>query len=172
MRVFIVFLIVSSFSALATLPEILPIVKNSQCEPGEMTVVKKYECESKETSVNFKEALKAHLKTIKSRDLIGFVNTLVQDERLLLIMPNGAKISGFKAVKELHAQWFADPDWHIETDIINLIETKTMSTAILDVKYSDLNAEGKPYSMQYYLNVTFVFENGKWLLILDQNTKY
>lgn len=172
MRFFYIFLIVLSFSSLAKSPSGQPLTKNPQCESGVSTEVKKSDCEIKVVNMSFKDALNAHLETIKARDLEGFVKTVVQDERLLLIMPNGAKISGFKAAKELHAQWFADPDWHIEIDIINLIETKTMSTAILDVKYSDLNAEGKPYSMQYYLNVTFVFENGKWLLILDQNTKY
>ena len=120
--------------------------------------------------MNFKESLDNHISAIFSRDLDGFSSTLVNDDRLTLILPNGSVLNGFDAIVDFHRAWFSDPDWHIETTLLKRIETDSSCTALLDVVYSDLDESGKPYLLKYILSLTFVFERECWLLVFDQNT--
>ncbi|GAA5219073.1 hypothetical protein ACFSJ3_17100 [Corallincola platygyrae] len=120
--------------------------------------------------MTFKQALAHHLAAIQQRDLRGFRETVVQDERLMVILPNGKVIQGFNDVLTFHTGWFNDQDWRLETKQISLVEGDSLSTALLLVDYQDLNADGEPYSMSYYLSLTFTFEQGKWLMLFDQNT--
>jgi hypothetical protein len=169
MRSFITLIIIFSLEVLSFRTT---LAQNLKPEPNSKILINKDNDIDFVNSISFEEALKIHLDAINNRDIDGFIESVVQDERLLLIMPNGTKIKGFHAVRNFHIKWFADHDWSIETNIVHQIETKAMSSVILDVTYSDLNANGKPYTMKYYLNLTFVFENMKWVLISDQNTKY
>jgi hypothetical protein len=120
--------------------------------------------------LRFEEALNNHLEMVKRRNLPGFTKTVIQDERLILILPNGTLIEGFEAVKQFHAEWFSDPDWTLESRLIKTIIGQDLGTALLEVEYKDLDMDGEPYFLKYYLNLTFLFENEQWLLVFDQNT--
>jgi hypothetical protein len=120
--------------------------------------------------MNFQDALNHHLNTISNRDLDAFSKTIVNDDRLTLIMPNSTVLNGFDEILAFHKNWFSDPDWNIEANLIKVIESDNTATALLDVTYNDLNEAGKPYQLQYLLSLTFVFENDTWLLVFDQNT--
>ncbi len=120
--------------------------------------------------MNFQDALNHHLSTISNRDLDAFSKTIVNDDRLTLIMPNSTVLNGFEEILAFHKSWFSDPDWNIEANLIKVIESDNTATALLDVTYNDLNEAGKPYQLQYLLSLTFVFENDTWLLVFDQNT--
>lgn len=120
--------------------------------------------------MNFRESLDNHLSAVAARNLEEFSKTLVNDDRLTLIMPNSSVLNGFKAVVDFHKGWFSDPDWAIETTLLKTIEGDSSCIALLDVVYSDLDESGKPYQLNYILSLTFVYEEGSWLLVFDQNT--
>ena len=122
----------------------------------------------RELTLTFKETLSKHLSAIDNRDIDGFLATIVKDERLVVIMPNGTLIKGYENVKNFHEDWFSDPDWSLDT--VSEVVCSDSATALLKVKYNDLDPDGNPYSMEYYLSLTFVLEGGQWLLALDQNT--
>ena len=75
--------------------------------------------------MKFEDALKKHLALIKNRNLSGFVETIVRDDRPVLILPHGTMITGFEAVAKFHRDWFNDPDWHIETSLVRSSLGKT-----------------------------------------------
>lgn len=120
--------------------------------------------------MNFKESLENHLNTISSRNLEDFSRTLVKDDRLTFILPNGSVLNGFETIVDFHKDWFSDPDWRIETTLLKTVESVSSCTALLDVVYSDLDESGEPYQLNYILSLTFVFERDSWLLVFDQNT--
>lgn len=120
--------------------------------------------------MNFKDSLDNHLKAIADRNLEGFAETLVKDDRLTLVLPNCSVISGYDETVKFHKNWFADPDWHLETSLIKTLESESSCTALFDVVYSDVDETGAPYQMKYVLSLTFVHEQGAWLLVFDQNT--
>ncbi|ASP37624.1 DUF4440 domain-containing protein [Bacterioplanes sanyensis] len=119
---------------------------------------------------SFEHALAHHLDTIRRKDIKAFCDTLIQDERLTLILPNGTLMQGYDAIAEFHQHWFADPDWSMTLEQLSTTQTAEMANALFSVVYDDLDPDGKPYRLRYFLSLTFVLEDEQWRLLLDQNT--
>jgi ketosteroid isomerase-like protein len=126
----------------------------------------------KHKEATLKEAVAFHLQTITNRNLEAFQKTVVQDGRLRVILPNGQLLKNFSEIITFHQNWFADPDWSMNVNIQQSIQTAAMGYVFCDVVYHDLDQEGQPYQLTYWLTLTFIHEEGRWLLIHDQNTKY
>lgn len=120
--------------------------------------------------MSIEQALEFHLNSVKNRNLDAFASTLVQDDRLTLIMPNGNALFGYDAIIDFHKNWFADPDWTLQTTLLKLLPADTSATALLEVTYRDLDASGQPYQLSYLLSLTFIQQDGEWRLLFDQNT--
>lgn len=118
------------------------------------------------------DALGQHLKTIAERDLTGFEKTIVPDGRLRVILPNGRILQGHDEVMAFHKNWFSDPDWSMVVERQESWATADMGYVLCQVTYNDLDEEGQPYALRYWLTLTFVYEHGQWLLIHDQNTLF
>jgi ketosteroid isomerase-like protein len=110
------------------------------------------------------------LAAIQQRDLPAFLATLTTQPDLNLILPNGRLFRQRDAVVDFTRQWFADPDWRIQFDLLRTVESSKMALALLSVTYDDLDASGQPYRLQYYLSLVFAQEAGAWRLVHDQNT--
>jgi len=121
--------------------------------------------------MNFNNTLTKHLEAMSNKQFETFMSTVCAD-RITLIMPNGTLISKYEDFYELHKQWFSDSDWSIDYTILNTIESSGLSSALLSIDYKDLDENGKPVSMTYYLNLMFEEIQNEWLLIHDQNTIY
>ncbi|MCL2235099.1 MAG: nuclear transport factor 2 family protein [Defluviitaleaceae bacterium] len=119
---------------------------------------------------DFKDALDAHLKTIKERDLAGFSEFLHPDHPCIIILPNGSMISGNGDIVDFHRDWFADADWRMDVSVVDIFADDAMGYALLDVVYHDLDEGGEPYQMNYFLSLLFKNVGGKWVLVRDQNT--
>lgn len=117
----------------------------------------------------FKDALQLHLEAIQNRDLDSFCST-ISDDSITLIMLNGTIIDNRMKFIEFHKDWFSDEDWKLNYEIIKLDETEKMAYALLAIHYEDIDMEGKPVHMKYYLNLIFKKYEDNWLLVFDQNT--
>ncbi len=118
----------------------------------------------------FKDALQLHLDSIQKKDLDSFSSTISEDT-ITLIMMNGTIIDDRNKFMEFHKDWFSDEDWKLNYEIIRMDETDKMAYALLAVHYEDIDIEGKPVFMKYYLNLIFKKYKENWLLVFDQNTK-
>ncbi len=117
----------------------------------------------------FKETLDLHLKAINERNLEVFLSTVATD-KVRLILPNGQLITGKEAFNTFHKSWFEDLDWSIKSQTISVECHESLSTALLDVIYYDLDTNGNKTELTYYLYLVFEKIDEKWYLIHDQNT--
>jgi len=120
--------------------------------------------------MTFQETLQIHLHAIDTRDLPTFISTLTTDPVLTLLLPNGRFFDQREQVVAFMDNWFADPDWRLTYELVRTVETNTMGLALLFVTYDDLDAQGQPYQLRYYLTLIFQYEAGRWALVHDQNT--
>lgn len=118
--------------------------------------------------MQFSEAVNQHLAAIGRRDLDGFLAT-VHDE-VSLIMPNGRLLAGRDEVAAFHRDWFDDPDWSWELDLLRTTTVGDSGVATFAVAYHDLDAQGEPYQLSHVLTLIFVRVGDEWLLLHDQNT--
>lgn len=121
--------------------------------------------------MKFEETLEYHLSALTSRNLDAFLSTVCKDN-ITLIMPNGMILKTYEQFKQFHKDWFMDMDWKMTYTVMNINITSEMASALLSVKYSDLDQDGNVYKMTYYLNLIFECFDGRWLLIVDQNTLF
>jgi len=119
---------------------------------------------------NFEEVLAMHLQSIKDRNISKFSEFLHPSENSIIILPNGSMIEGYENIIDFHKTWFEDTDWRMDTTIVDIFATNDMGYALLNVIYHDLNEEGQPYEMKYFLSLLFKKTNDKWILLRDQNT--
>ena len=120
--------------------------------------------------MTFQETLDRHLTALQTRDLETFVSTLSAAGDLNLIFPNGIRLRTYDEVVDFHKDWFSDPDWSLHAELLSLHESAEMAMVLLLVTYDDVDEDGEPYQLTYYLNLIFALRDGQWLLVHDQNT--
>ena len=114
----------------------------------------------------FESQLRGHLGAVVSRDLDLLVSTLDQD--VVVIFPNGSMLKGKQEVADFHREWFADPEWTFEPEIIRIDFGASRASALVRYTYRD-NAEAAPRST--FLSLQFRRRGDEWLLFHDQNTR-
>jgi ketosteroid isomerase-like protein len=114
------------------------------------------------------DAVDAHLDAIARRDLDAYLATVHAD--VTMIMPNGALLTGRDAAAEVQREWFGDPDWSWDVEVLHSTSAGDTGVALLAVDYRDVDAGGRPYAMAYLLGLVFVRVGAGWLLLHDQNT--
>ncbi|MCL2353681.1 MAG: nuclear transport factor 2 family protein [Defluviitaleaceae bacterium] len=119
---------------------------------------------------DFESVLNVHLKAIADRDLSVFSKFLHPSQNIIIILPNGNIIEGFESVVNFHKRWFEDLDWHMDVKMLDIITIDNVGYALLDVIYHDLDEDGNPYELKYFLSLLFNKINNRWFLIRDQNT--
>lgn len=121
-----------------------------------------------ETKRGFSEALERHLEAIRERDLERFAAT-VDVERMVLVTADGEVIADGHRFVELHREWFASPEWTIETDLLHARETGGVATCLLKLDYYQHTEAGELHE-ESILGLVFAELAGRWLLVQDQNT--
>ena len=119
--------------------------------------------------MNFEQTLQRHLNAIKDRNLDEYEAT-VSTEKPYVVLPDGTLLKGHQAIIDWHRDWFSDPDWRIEVNILHVDETKDTGLALATINYDDIDPQGNPYHKKYYLSLGFAQQAGEWKLIHDQNT--
>ncbi|WP_105615909.1 YybH family protein [Vallitalea okinawensis] len=119
--------------------------------------------------MEFKDTLELHLQSIKDKNLDIFLST-VSKEEVVLIMPDGNIIDEKEKFESFHQDWFMDEDWSLHYELLKVIESVDMCSALLKINYRDCDPEGQPIKINYYLNLVFKKFKDQWLLVFDQNT--
>lgn len=123
-----------------------------------------------ELITGFTQTLDKHLKALQEKNLTSFLETINQHGELSLVFPNGRLLTGAAEVIDFHREWFSDPDWSIQAEIVRKLETSELAFALLRVIYDDVNHAGQPISKHFFLNLIFQRQGENWLLVHDQNT--
>jgi ketosteroid isomerase-like protein len=119
--------------------------------------------------MTFRETLDKHLEAIRGRDLRSLIETL-PDETLTLVMSDGRLVTTVAEFVELHRGWFEQTSWSLDTQIAALHETPRMGFATIHLDYRDVSPDGTRTRQTSYLTLIFALQDGRWVMILDQNT--
>jgi ketosteroid isomerase-like protein len=115
--------------------------------------------------MTFRQALQKHLDAIRDRDLPALADT-VAPERLVLVMADGRLARTTREFLDTHRGWFAASGWTLGTQEIEIIEGSDLALAVLRLDYR----EPPDVRSESYLTLVFQRREGRWLMILDQNT--
>lgn len=120
--------------------------------------------------MTFQQTVEVYLEAVKKRDLQQVLAAIAFDEDIDIIVFSGAHFKGQAFAVNLHAAWFADPDWKLEARIMRIVETPEMAYAFILADYSDEKLGDTPYTGQHYVTLVFRKRNGRWYLTHDQTT--
>jgi ketosteroid isomerase-like protein len=123
----------------------------------------------KSITMTFRETLDRHLAAIRARDLSGLIDTLPQDE-LTLVTSQGELVRDVGEFIAMHRGWFAATTWTLDAEIVSLLESPEIGTALLLLDYRDEPAGQAPVREKSYLSLIFARRDGRWVMIHDQNT--
>jgi uncharacterized protein (TIGR02246 family) len=118
---------------------------------------------------SFREALGRHLLAIEERDLEALADT-VADAEILLVMSDGKLVRSKKEFVEAHRGWFAMKNWRLEVKPVQIIDTPALGVALLQLEYRETPPGKPPTRQESVLTLVFQQKDGKWVMVLDQNT--
>ena len=115
--------------------------------------------------MTFRETLERHLRAIQNRDLAELADTVAADG-LVLVMADGKLALQSEEFLEAHRGWFAMQSWTLDSTPVRTFESADLAVAVLRLDYR----EPPSVRSESYLTLVFERRNGKWLMVLDQNT--
>lgn len=118
---------------------------------------------------SFREALGRHLLAIEDRDLDALADTVADDE-ILLVMSDGKLARSKKEFLEAHRGWFAMKNWRLEVKPVHIFDTPQLGVALFQLEYRETPPGKPPTRQESMLTLVFQQRNGKWVMVLDQNT--
>ena len=119
---------------------------------------------------SFRETLGRHLLAIEERDLDALADTVADDE-ILLVMSDGKLVRSKKEFLEAHRGWFAMKNWRLEVKPVQIIDTPALGVALFQLEYRETPPGKPPTRQESMLTLVFQLRNGKWVMVLDQNTQ-
>ena len=115
--------------------------------------------------------LQTHLDAIGKRDLDGLMATVTGSDRLVTLLPNGTKLDGRQAYRDLHVDWFADTAWRMQLEEVHRQVRDDTAVILLRYGYWRRDADGREtLARNAWLTLVFAREQGEWRLVYDQNT--
>ena len=119
-------------------------------------------------ALSWRDTLQRHLDAIQRRDLPALAETI--NDELVLIAADGTVQRSKQEFLDAHRAWFEMEHWTLHATPIELREGGGMAAAVLHLLYCE-DAPGKP-ALRQQSHLTLVFEkrDGRWLMVLDQNT--
>lgn len=121
-----------------------------------------------EVTAEFEAALQHHLDAIAHRDLGAFRASLTRGPVLYTIFQNGGAVTTPAETLALHEEWFQDPNWSWEGEIIHQVVGSDLGFVLMKYQYRS-TPEDTPSTTW----LTLVFQrlpDGSWHLVHDQNT--
>jgi ketosteroid isomerase-like protein len=119
--------------------------------------------------VGFAETLDEHLAAIRARDLTRLAAT-VSTRGVRLVTAQGEVSTDPDRFLALHADWFRATTWSIATRLLHAHEGTDLATCLLALEYRDDPPGGTPIREDSVLGLVFALEDGRWVLVQDQNT--
>lgn len=116
---------------------------------------------------DFDAALQSHFAAIANRDLAAFAAHLTRGETLYTIVQNGHAFTTPAETVEIHRQWFEDPNWTWEGNVVHKVVGEDVAMALVRYDYRP-----RPDAPGFTTWLTYVFElqDGEWRIVHDQNT--
>lgn len=92
--------------------------------------------------MSFAGTVALYFSALADRKLEHIAALFDNDAQTTVIMPNGMLVAGYPAIMDLHREWFSDPDWSMEQEMISMHEMGNLGLALAKVIYHDLNECG------------------------------
>jgi uncharacterized protein (TIGR02246 family) len=118
---------------------------------------------------SFDATLAAHLRAIQRRDIARYAATVHPQAQLIL--PNAAVVSGKREVVEVNREFFADPTWTLAATELSRGVTERAATVVFRFAFTYTEPDGSQVVSTNVVGLTFVRDNGRWLMLHDQNTR-
>jgi hypothetical protein len=115
---------------------------------------------------DFDKAVQAHLDSISNRDIDAFKANLTRDETLYTMVQNGHAFTKPSELIEIHEQWFKDPDWIWEGEVVHKVVGEDVAMALVKYQYR-AKPDDEPFST--WLLYVFQLQDGGWRIVHDQN---
>lgn len=116
---------------------------------------------------DFEAALRRLLDAIQNRDLGAYTSCITQGETLYTIVQNGHAFRTSQELVAVHAEWFKDPQWTWEGEVVHRVVGADMAMALVRYAYR-ARAEDEPFST--WLTYVFRLEDDTWRVVHDHNT--
>jgi uncharacterized protein (TIGR02246 family) len=119
-------------------------------------------------ALGWRDTLQRHLEAIQKRDLDALADTIA--DPLVVIASDGKLLRTAADFLKAHRDWFGMPHWSLHATPVEIQESAGMGYAVLHLLYCE-DAPGKP-ALREQSHLTLIFEkrDGRWLMVLDQNT--
>lgn len=115
-------------------------------------------------------AFAEHVKAVQARDLKALEATITSGADLTLILPNGTRTTSRTAYLDFHREFFGSKSWTIAFEVLSQTEDGPIGVVSTRSTYDDVD-EGEPIHNQSWVTFVFRWEQGRWKLIHDQNTR-
>jgi len=116
---------------------------------------------------DFDEALRQHFAAISNRDIEKFKSHLTLGDTLYTIVQTGDAWTSPAETIAVHEQWFRDPGWIWEAEVVHKIVGEDMAMALVRYNYRT-RADAEPVST--WLVYVFELQENEWRIVHDQNT--
>jgi ketosteroid isomerase-like protein len=120
--------------------------------------------------MTFAQTIEKHLGAIRDRNLPALLETLPEQEDILLIMSDGRIVRSVRDFAELHRDWFASATWSLDAEPVHTIETPDLGIAVLCLDYRDTPRDAPPIRENSLLTLVFARRGQHWVMVHDQNT--
>lgn len=136
--------------------------QNETTENGETAIQ-----ENENNEQDFVATLEKHLNAVTNRDIETLESTMSPEGKMQLIMPGMKIINSAQNFIKYHDEWFQDPDWTFETEILNYEVGDPFGLATTQIIYREPEREGKPYFNRMIVTYGLEKIDGKWYIISD-----
>jgi ketosteroid isomerase-like protein len=119
--------------------------------------------------MTFRDTLEKHLRAVTHRDLAALAETLPEGP-IVIISSDGRLVRSAAEFLEMHRGWFASSTWSLGFEEVSVTETADLGVAVLRLDYRDEPAGRPPLREVSYLTLVFARQDGRWVMIQDQNT--
>ena len=116
---------------------------------------------------DFDIALQRHFTAIANRDIEAFTSHLTSGDTLYTIVQNGHAFITPSETIEIHKQWFQDPNWIWEGEVVHKVVGADVAMALTKYEYR-ATVDAVPFSS--WLTYVFQLQEGQWRIVHDQNT--
>ena len=113
------------------------------------------------------QVMQKHLDAVSNRDLETLIATLYPDGPMQLILPGQEIIESVAGFIEFHQNWFAQPNWTFETQILNAEVGESMAMVVVQIIYREPERDGQPYFNRMIVSYDLKRIDGNWYVIKD-----
>lgn len=113
------------------------------------------------------QVMQKHLDAVSHKDLDALAATLSPDGQMQLILPGNEIIDSVAGFLQFHADWFAQPSWTFETNILNAEVGSQLAMVVVEIIYREPARDGKPYFNRMIVSYDLAHIDGHWFVIKD-----